>query len=92
MTLQSGSSTAIGVQLTRRFSVAAARHLVVELPYRPSERVSSTGRKLPVINDPLVKSSDAGTIECARCGAKVPGSVGQDYDLRAWEEHKAQCR
>lgn len=61
-------------------------------PDSPSERVHSAERKLAIVNDPLVKSFDTATIECAQCGTRVAGSLGQDYDIGAWEEHKAQCR
>ncbi|KAJ3538940.1 hypothetical protein NMY22_g4956 [Coprinellus aureogranulatus] len=61
-------------------------------PEPPSERLSSAEKQRIIINDPLMKSFDAGTIECVQYGAKVSGSVGQDHNLGLWEEHKAQCK
>ncbi|KAJ2918683.1 hypothetical protein MD484_g1764, partial [Candolleomyces efflorescens] len=57
-----------------------------------SDRVLAAERKLTIVNDPLVKTFDSTSVECATCGAKVVSSSGKEYDLGAWEEHKALCR
>ncbi|KAJ2934778.1 hypothetical protein H1R20_g2304, partial [Candolleomyces eurysporus] len=56
-----------------------------------SDRVLAAERKLAIVNDPLVKSFDSTSVECATCGAKVVSGSGKEYDLGAWEEHKAKC-